>query len=1091
MKLILLLLTAACLQFPAKGLAQRITLKGKALTAKQVFNAIEKQTGYLVFANKKDMAAFKPVSVDAHNMLLKDLLDLVFKDQPLGYLITDKTIVLMPKGGRRLEEPDEPDASSIIAVQGLVQDSAGQVLGGASVRIKGGYGGTVTDVNGAFQLKAAPEDTLVVSFVGYATQDVKAARQQIITLMPTGSMLDELQVTAYGTTTRRLSTGAISTVSGEEIAKNPVTNALSALRGRVAGMFVQQYSGQPGNAIGVTIRGRSSLLNNPGSGTPLFVVDGVPIPNGQLPLSYPSASSPGNPGQILKGGSILDYLPASLIERVDVLTDADATAIYGSRGGYGVILITTKKGKPGQPQLNIDVQTGISVRGPLPEQLSLEEYLLIRREAFKNDNATPGPGDYDVNGTWQQDRATNWLRELSGHAAPITLLNATYGGGNGNVHYLIGANYNQEHSIQRNTGASQTGALFFNFNTTADNRKVYASLSGSYSSTLNDQLGIDYSNTTDRPPNALPIFLPDGNLNWEAGSTTSSFAAFKMINKNQTNNLTFTSEFRYTPVKGLTFRALTGFNTLNSRQNIAYPSTYFDPATNYVTSAVLNLVTSRVWNIDPHVSYDLALGREGRLTATAGMTVVDRLVYNQLTQGTNLLSDDLLLNPTFAGAGNQSTFYSQMPGRNLSYFGIVHYDWAHKYILNLNGRYDGSTRFAPQYRYGQFGSVGAAWIISRENWFSGLGRVISFAKLRGSFGITGGDGIPEYLYLNTFGNGAPYNGGAFLATSAIANPALRWEKILKRDLELNLEFFKGRLGLIATWYRNKSNNQLTAQSMASTTGVTGMVINAADAVITNTGIELALTSTPVRRKHFTCKNNFVLSVNKNVLQQYPFFNAPLNINYEVGKSIQGIKVFSYAGVDPATGYYLFYKNGVKGLWNLFDRPLDEAKDRTVFVDLAPQYFGSFQNELSWKSLTVSFVIGFTSRMGRTLLGLQTFPGGMLAMSQSREVLKRWQKPGDAAPVQKVSQTAIALLQQANYVQSNAAYSDATYARLNNVYISYTLPPALFPQRVGKLSLFLSGQNLLTVTGYKDLDPENLGVSVAPLRTVTAGLHITL
>lgn len=1093
MRLTILLLTVTCLHLHATSVAQTVTLSGRDIVAKKVFKAIEDQTGYFVFANKSDQALLKPVTIDATNMPLREFLDKAFKDQSVEFTIKDKTIVLSPKPSTATQNTNLPAAPWVLNVRGFVRDSTGQALIGASVRIKGTSKGTVTDLNGGFHLEANAGDVLVFSFIGYETKELPANGVMVIILRPSGSNLDMMQITAYGTTTRRYSTGAITTIKGEEIAKNPVMNVLSALRGRVPGMFIQQFSGQPGNAISVTVRGRSTLQSSNSSGQPLYVVDGVPIPNGQLPFGYPTSNGTATGGSIdqqLKGGNILDYLPASMIESVDILTDADATAIYGSRGGYGVILITTKKGKAGKPSLNINAQTGFSVRGNSPELLSPGDYMMIRREAFKNDGVTPGPSDFDVNGTWPETRYTNWQNLVSGSAGGTSLLNATYSGGSGNVNYLVGVNYNLQQSIQRNTGASRTTAMNFNFNTTSPNGRMYASLSGSYSYNLNDLLGVDYSNAVTQAPNAPALFLPDGNLNWEAGANADAFRAFKMINKNRTNDLTFTSEFRYTPIKNLTFRTTIGFNSINSKQNLGYPTPFFDPSTSYVTRGELNLVTQRVWNIEPNVTYDVALGGKGNLTATTGMTIGNRLLYNQYTAGTDFLSDAMILNPTFAATANVTTSYNETPGRNLSYFGILKYDWDHKYILNLTGRYEGSTKFGPNSRFGSFGSVGGAWLMSNEKWFSALQRVINFAKWRGSIGIMGADPIPEYSYINTFTNNTAYNGGVSLHPNGLANADLRWEKIVSKDIELYLEFFKGRLSLLSTYYDKKSSDQLIGQSIATTTGFNAIAMNS-PAVISNSGFEFTLSSTNIRKKNFSWKSNFTISLNKNILKSYPSSKVPPNINYIVGKSISGIKLFKYGGVDTATGYYMFYKNGQKGLFNLFTGPLDEFKDRTEFIDLAPKYFGSLQNSFSYKGLNLSFVIGFVNRMGKNFLGSQAFPPGMFNRNVSTVVLQRWQKPGDVAPVQRVSQSLTAFLQQGNFVKSTGAYSNATFARLNNVNIYYTVPSKLFRQKIGNLSVFASGQNLLTISEYKDLDPESLGAGMAPLRTFTAGLNITL
>ncbi|WP_158286664.1 SusC/RagA family TonB-linked outer membrane protein [Chitinophaga sp. S165] len=1088
MKLTIILLIFFLLQVRASSRAQSITLTMKDAPLKKVFAAIKKQSDYVVFYNQDVLTDTKPVSVTAYNTPLKELLEMILKDQPITFLIREKTIIL----SRKVVQPPvqlspslevTPVEATRLLVKGIVTDTTGEPLVGASVKIKGTLNGTTTNGVGRFQIDAKPDDVLIISYMGYESREVKPGTYVIMALKPSHSRLDEVQVLAYGITTRRLSTGTISTIKAEEIARNPVVNVLEALKGRVPGMFIEQRTGQPGTPIDVTIRGKSTVLT---STQPLYIVDGVPYPSGGLPFIYAS-----NTNLLLKGGNALDYLNPAMIESIDVLTDADATAIYGSRGGYGVVLITTKKGKGGKPVLNINAQTGVSVRGQSPRLLNLDQYLMLRREAFKNDNATPGPGDLDLNGTWPLDRNTNWMDIVAGASGKTSMFNVSYSGGVGNVNYLLAGNYNEQQSIQRNTGAYKSGGVNLNLNTTSPSGKVYLSLSGAYTSTLNDMLPVDFTNAVLLAPNAPPIFLPDGNLNWEPGASGNDFKDFKSITRNQTNNLISTTEFKYMPVKGLTFRAVVGFNMLTGRQNLGYPSTYFDPSTNYITRGSLNLYTVRTWNLDPNINYQFRLGRSGKLTATVGSTLVNKLSYNQSTNGFDFLSDDLLVNPTFSAVNNLTTSYTQTPGRSLSYFSIVNYNWADKYILNLNGRYDGSSKFGPRHRYGKFGSIGAAWIISSENWFKGVLPVVNFAKVRGSIGRTGGDAIPEYSYLNTFSNGTAYQGGVSLFPTKLYNPDLHWERILKKELALSVEFLNGRIGLDVAHYKNRSENQLVALPVASTTGSTGLPINSG-AVIVNRGYDITLNTTNIRSRNFTWKSTITFSVNKNTLVAYPTGQVLTNINLVVGKSVQTIKVFDYAGVDPENGYYAFYKDGVKGQWNFASGgALRDPKDRTALMDLAPKYFGSMLNTVSYKGLSVNFVITFVDRIGRNMQGSQSLSAGVFNVNPSEYALNRWQKPGDQTNVQRASQSLIAALQQYNFFNSSGAYSSTRFARLSSLNINYNLPSSLFKKRIGNLSIFASGTNLLTISKYKDLDPDNLGAGMAPLKKFTAGLNITL
>lgn len=1130
MKLTTFLLTIALVQVHAAAFSQKISLSGSNLSLKKIFTAIEQQTGYVVFCNKSDLEMSKPVSVDAENISLNDFLEMVLKDQPLNYTIEDKTISLSRKvpntmflklgPNRTLGLKDAEETR----VTGVIRSVAGEFLPGVSVRVKGSSTGTTTSAQGMFSLHHITEQSVLqITMVGYSSVEIGFRRNGagftaytlsknqsgLLKIMPlpandniligisleaSSSKLDEVQIRAYGTTTQRFTTGSITTITAEEIARNPVPNVLEALQGKVTGMFIQQYSGRPNTPFSVEIRGRNSISNlNSGRGTsPLVMVDGVAYPFDNLPV-LGSNSLP----NILEGGNGLDFIDPSLIESISVLKDADATAIYGSRGAYGVIVITTKKGKAGVPTLNINTKYGFSKQGISPEMLNTSQYLMLRREAFANDGATPKATDYDVNGTWPEDRSTNWYNEFLGHTAFKTMNNLSFSGGTDQVSYRVGGNYNVQNDIQSAKGTVNNGGLNFNINTRSKNNKLVATLNGSYSSSVSDMIPYDFSGASDgsyliQAPNAPKIYNEDGTLNWETGDNPAK--VFNQIYKNNTNNLLSNLDVRYTPLPGLNINATISYNVLSGKEISGLPSTYFNPSSNYITSSTLNVYNVRTLTMDPNVSYQHKLFKKGSATITTGITMQDKLQYYTRTSGSGFLSDDLLYNPSFADKDKVTADYNQFPNRYLGYFAILNYNWDDKYLLNLSGRRDGSTRFGPDSQYGNFGSIGAAWIISEEKWFKNTLNFISFAKLRGSFGTAGGDNIPNYGYLSTYSNGQQYQNNVGLVPTSLANAALQWEVSKKRDLNLTLEFLNGRIGIDATYYKNITSNQLVPQILSVVTGFSGITVNS-PAVIHNWGYELVLNTVNIKTKDFTWSSNLNLTLPKNKLVAYPGIDVvTTNQNYIVGKPVTGIKLFKYAGVNPETGVYNFYKDGEKGEWTLFSGgSLDPNKDRTEFVDLNPKYYGGFQNNFRYKNFSLDVLFSFTNRMGKNFLGSQLFSAGMIGYNTSTAFLDRWQKKGDITDVPKVTQNAaISYFSQGNFINSTGAYTQAAYARLQNINLSYTLRgPFLKKMHLQGCSVFAQGQNLLTISKFGDLDPENLGVGTAPLQTYMFGLNVTL
>ena len=1097
MKMTFILLFCCALHVCATGLSQQVTLRKNNVTLEEVFKEIRRQTGFNFLITSASLQYAKRVSLDVQKASLSEVMAICAKDQDFSYQIVGKSIVVKAKSNYTLQylSPD------FAVVRGKVVNEKMEPLVGASVKVKGENRGVQTDKDGNFLIAGNVAGfTVLISYLGYELREatLKGPNLNMIVMKATSSELDNVQITAYGTTTKRMATGNITTISAKEIAKSPARNVIEIIQGQVPGLFVQQQSGLPGTPFNMMIRGKQTFSGN---SQPLIIVDGVAYPTERLPLYQPSGVTDQNYNNILKGGSPLDYLDPSIIASIEVLKDADATSIYGSRGAYGVILITTKKGKAGPARFDLTAATGVTVRGTAPQMLNTEEYLMLRREAKKNDNAAITAADNDLNGNWPQDRYTNWVKELTGNHATIQRVNGTYSGGTGLTNFLIGGNYRRQTNIQLGKGAVKDGGVNFNVNNRTANNKLNISLSGSYSVTTNDMIPYDFSSgsSTTRAPNAPKLFLPDGSLNWEQNSNPA--AAMNLIYKNTTNNLTSSLDLSYEPVKGLIVKATASYNNISAKELRAQPSTFYNPGTAYQTTSTLNLYNVRNFTLDPTISYSRKLGSKGRLSVTTGATLQDRLTYSTYTTGNNFLSDAMLYNPSFAdaltatGQPNISTVYNQFPNKYIGFLGIINYNWADKYLLNLNGRRDGSTKFGPGKQYGNFGSIGAGWILSKEEWFKTLVPVISFAKLRGSIGTVGGDDIDNYLFLATYvRNSILYQGSLTLYSNALANDQLHWENNRKAEVAITLAFIRDRLTVDVSYYNNRTSDQLTAQLLPTTTGFQTRVVNS-PAIIDNWGYEMELNSKNISGKDFTWTSRLALTLPKNKLVAYPGLeNLTVNNDFVIGKPVQGVKLFQYAGVNPETGVYNFYNaKGEKGSFRTLVDPvtLNENTDRTAFVDLTPKYYGSLNNSFSCKGLTLDILFLFTNRMGKNFLGSQFYSAGG-PENVPTLALRRWQKPGDITDVPKASQDIGALFMQNNFTRSTGAYSRATYARLQNVQLAYALPAALLKKiRVTNLSIFAQGSNLLTISKFGDLDPENLGAGMAPLRSFTGGIRVSL
>lgn len=1112
MRITAILLLGACLQVAAKGRAQNITLSEKNAPIEKVLQIIEKQANVNFYYKIELLQKAGPVTINVKNGTLKQALDFCFNNQPFTYEVFDKVVVIKPK----IIPP--ANISEVLnqlpwgtKISGHIIGEEGERLAGASIRIlqRGKLiSSGVSDAKGEFKLGAEFENgtyILEVSYIGYEKliREIKLPDLKItvIVMKKSASVLDEVQYTAYSSTSMRYNTGDITTISSKEIARNPVPNVLQALQGRVAGMFVAQQTGVPNGAFQVQIRSLNTLSGGaasspniiPSGGQPLYIVDGVEYPaNGTLAmLNF------GVP-QFRLNGNALNYLDPSLFESISVLKGPDATAIYGSRGAFGVIIITTKKAKAGKPSVNVNASYGFSELGKYVKLMNTREYLAVRRNGMANDGKTPSATDYDLNGTWDTTVSNDWKKFYLGEHAPTTRLNATYQGGTANSNFLLGANYSTISNIQRSIGSVRSGGVNFSVNTATNDRKFTTALSGSYTTNVDDMVPVDFAGgqgLTLAPNSPYPL-LPNGKLNWETGSNPA--AILNSLYRNGTDNLVANLSLAFTPVRGLTFTAAGGFNLLTAKEFAGRPRAYFNPATftPAQTWSAVNQYRIRTFSADPRAEYNTILFGKGHISLIAGGSIRD--IVNQTTymNGTGFASDELLMNPANAVAANMTTQYSVTPKRYIGGFGIINFRWADKYIFSLNGRRDGSSVFGNNRQFGNFGSVGGGWIVSEEPWFKGLRNIISFLKFKASYGLVGGSAIPPYYYINSYSfSSTSYNGGISLTPFNLSNPYLHWETNRNAEVGVNLDVMKGKVNIEAIYYYNKVGDQLTSQPLSSITGFTSFFINS-PAHIHSYGAEFTVNTKNISTKNFTWTTRINATIPRTKLKAYPGIETLVsNVNYVIGKPITGIKLYKYAGVDPKAGVYNYINaDGVKGDYTPFLSPkqLNPNTDRTEFVDLAPKYYGGILNSFTYKGFSMDFLVTVTNRMGPNYLAFQAYPLGWSNINYPKDIAdRRWMKDGDVTDVPKASAGAAALLSQGQFTSSTGAYSRATYARLQNLSISYRLPAKLIQRaRMAGLSIYAAGQNLYTISKYHNLDPENMQAGrTPPLRVYTIGLNI--
>jgi TonB-dependent starch-binding outer membrane protein SusC len=981
---------------------------------------------------------------------------------------------------------------------GKVTDDQGNPLPGATVKIKGTGEVAITDHNGLYKLgKVSDQSILVASFIGYETQEVKATDSlNEIHLLVSHGKLDEVLIQAYGTTTKRLNTGDITKVSAADISSQPVSNVLAALEGRVPGMSITQTSGVPGSSFNVQIRGQSVLDNSLSNNNPLIIIDNVPFEQGIAPTNQ-LTSAANNPTSISSGGlSPLNSINPADIESVEVLKDADATAIYGSRGANGVILITTKKGKAGATKVSLTANSGLSNTGRMMPMLNTQQYIAMRKEAFANDglmiSSNPSDPGYAPDLTlWSTTRYTDFEKLLIGNTAHTNDFQGSISGGNINTQFMIAGGYQRQTTVYPGDFADGVASMHFSINHTSTDKRFTLQLTGLYSSDKNTMPSTDLTRYINLPPN-LKLRDSTGNLAWQDNGVVYNTLGngdiinplsllqqqYTSINENLLGNL----QLSYKIVKGLVFRTSLGYNVFHSDETSLMPSTSIDPNSGLLPSSSFANSVTKSWIIEPQLEYTRTTAND-KLSILLGNTLQDKSGQTISLYGSNYDSD-LLLN-SIAAAGNITASNDFVQYRYTAFFARINYNLKDKYIFNLTGRRDGSSRFAPDKQWANFGAAGAAWIFSSESFIKDNLPFLSFGKLRSSYGITGNDQIGDYKFLNLWTNTAnTYNGLSGLYPQSLYNPNYSWEINKKLEVAVDLGFLKDDILFSASWYSNRSDNQLISYSLPSQTGFFNVVKNF-PGLVSNTGLELVLTTKNIHKKDFSWTTSFNITIPKNELLAFPGLSSSSYASqYVIGQSLHLIYALKYTGVDPQTGLYTFEDKNKDGQLT--------TADYQVLGNTDPKFYGGLQNNITYKQFDLSFFFEFRKQMGFSYLNqLATTPPGWI-YNQPEIVESRWQQPGNHSSIQQFTSGYTNAYTAISYLSlSNGIYTDASYIRLKNVSLSYRLPAAWISKyHISNCRLFLQAQNLLTITKYVGADPETQNLYVLPpLRTIVGGLQL--
>ena len=974
-----------------------------------------------------------------------------------------------------------------VPVSGRVTGPDGAGLPGVTVLVLGTSTGTTTNSDGMFSLNAPEGSKLVFSFVGYATQTLTVAAGMpaiALSLREDAKQLTEVVVVGYGTQEKADVTGAIGSVSGRDIATQPVADATQAIQGRVAGVTVTQNSGAPGGAGGTSVRIRG--ISSAGNNSPLYVVDGFPLP---------SSDAGGNAVE-----NQLNSISPNDIESIDVLKDASATAIYGVRAANGVVIITTKRGKAGKANITVDGYRGVQQVWHKLNLLNAEQYAVINNESriAKGDPINPKFADPKSLGA-----GTDWQKAVFRPSAVIQNYSLSATGGSEAARYAVSAGYFQQDGTLNGSNFERftvraNGDVSLNKYVKIGNSLAISHLEDRQLNTGNDEFGV-LNNVIQTPP-TLPVYNPNGTW-YEPTATLDNYIEPNPVLQSLITNSKFvrnrilgTFYVELEPLKGLRFRTNVGADLIFDNNNGFTPSLGANSPRNSIAGAYSSSNYNPSYLIENTLTYDRTLAEKHHLTVLLGQSA-QQFTYSYLSAGRNgyVRNDLQTINngPINASLGNGGTGVSPPEDRLASYFGRVNYEFAGKYLLTATMRYDGTSAFAPGYQFGFFPGASLGWRLSEESFIKDIS-TISNLKLRVGYGKVGNPlNAGRFAYLATINSGITYpfgpNGAINTGSAPTRSPNLdlRWENNYQANVGVDVGLFGNRLELSADVYDRRSPNLISYVPAYLVTGTYESVpTNALSAY--NRGFDLSVSTRNIvaEGSGLSWNSSLIFSTFKNQISDLGV-GAPFN-----GTATRtGTAIVRYDKGQPFGSFYGYVADG------LFQTPEDVKShatqsgaapgdirfkdingdgkisdlDRTFIGSPIPKFTYGLNNTISWKGFDLNaFIQGSQGNKVYNLNRVYTEGGLTSNGNSSTRVLARWTGAGTSNEVPR----AIAGDPNQNLRVSSYFVEDGSYLRIKVLTLGYTLPKA-FLNRFGTQTLRVYGtaQNLLTLTKYSGFDPE--------------------
>lgn len=1046
---LLVVILLSCFSMKANEYVQpsNISIKLKEARLVEIFSELENTTKYEFSYGQYVLNDQKRYSLQYENKSLREILSDLSGKANFAFEIGSNKVLIAEKGSS--------DESQQFNVKGSVIDSNGAPLPGATIVEKGTSNGTTTDFDGTFTIDVSSSPaSLQVSYIGFKTQEVtvNAGAAITVTMDLDSNALEEVVVVGYGKQKKSDITGAVASVSQEDLAEIPVTNPIQALKGKVAGLDVYNGGNEPGGDITIRLRGERSIGAN---NSPLIVLDGIPIAGG------------------------LNEINPNDIASIEILKDASATAIYGSRASNGVILITTKRGVTGDTRITYNGYYGLSSVINKLDVMDGEQFAQLRREAYRTVSAdgTAPPDDqlFDNIGleSLQQGRFTDWQDFTYGAGQRQSHQLGVNGGGE-KTQFALSFNFFEETGIV-DKAKFQRGNLRINLDHKV-NDHINLGVSSFMSRSQQDVVQIDlYDNVLRLSPLGTPYDM-EGNVLFRPTNDESqrvnplSDLANSVDNRFKTR--VFASIFgEYKFNDNVSYRLNIGPDAETSKRGYFYGSMTTNNQGGSSTAGVSNneRISLTIENI---LNYQGKLGDRHELGATLVQSYQNQVTRSDYTNVGKLPFDSQSYN-NLASAGEVLGVGSNyQKWRLLSYTGRLNYQLMGRYLFTATARADGSSRFAEGKKWGFFPSAAVAWKITEEPFFNVPTSAISELKLRLSYGETGNTGIGPYQTFSTL-NTSSYafgdNGAPGFVPQSISNPNLRWETTEQLNVGLDFEIWKERVAGSINYYVSKTKDLLLPRSLPSSSGFTTVLENIGSTE--NKGLEVLVSFRDIiPSEDFHWQADLTFSRNRNKITELFgdglddlgnlwFIGKPINVFYDYRK----IGIWQTDEADLAESYG--FEPGQIKVEDINDDGVINADDRTILGNAAPDWIAGLTTRIGYKGIGLSVVLN--TRQNNMIFSEWYENNNRLAGRYNNIDVDYWtpENPTNDNPRPNVSQ-------ESAFLGSTLAYKDVSYVRVRNVALSYSLPESILDRlQMKNVTFTLTAENPFTFTKYKGMDPE--------------------